>query len=96
MPKAYWIAHNDVEDEAGYKRYVAAANPVFERFGGRFIARGGRYETMDGTRRGRHVVIEFPDYAAAITCHNSPEYQAAAAIRHATSKGDLVIVEGLD
>jgi uncharacterized protein (DUF1330 family) len=40
------------------------------------------------------VVIEFPSYAAALACYDSPAYQAAKALRDPVSTGDLVIVEG--
>ena len=44
MPKGYWIARVDVRDPEGYKGYVAAAKPAFERFGAHFLARGGVHE----------------------------------------------------
>jgi uncharacterized protein (DUF1330 family) len=42
------------------------------------------------------VVIEFADYAAAVTCYKSPEYQANLKIRQANAITDLLIVEGYD
>lgn len=94
MPKAYWIAHVDVRDPDRYKDYVATARPAFERYGARFLARGGAYEAMEGTGRGRNVVIEFPSFEAARDCYNSPEYQEAKAIRQSVAEADMVIVEG--
>lgn len=96
MPKAYWIAHVDVRDAERYKDYVATAKPAFERFGAKFLARGGAYEAMEGEGRGRNVVIEFPSYAAARDCYNSPEYQAAKAIRQTVAEASMVIVEGYE
>lgn len=96
MPKAYWIAHVDVRDPDRYKDYVATAKPAFERYGARFLARGGAYEAMEGTGRGRNVVIEFPSFEAAKDCYNSPEYQEAKAIRQSVAEADMVIVEGQD
>ena len=43
MAKGYWIARVDVHDPEGYKDYVATAKPAFERFGAKFLARGGPY-----------------------------------------------------
>ncbi len=94
MPKGYWIAHNDVKDPEIYKQYLAKNAIAFEKYGGKFVVRGGKYETIQGNLRSRHVVVEFKDYETALACYHSPEYQEAAKIRLAASEGDLVIVEG--
>lgn len=96
MAKGYWIAHVEVGDPERYKDYVATAKPAFEKFGAKFLARGGAYEAMEGKGRGRNVVIEFPSMQAALDCYNSPEYQAAKAIRVSVSEGEMVIVEGYE
>ena len=46
--------------------------------------------------RSLHVVIEFPDYASALACYHSPEYQANKKIRDGHLVADFVIVEGYD
>lgn len=92
--KGYWIVHVTVTDTARYPEYVAADGPVIAHHGGRFLVRGGRYEAPEGGARERHVVIEFPTYAAALTCYHSAEYQAAARLRQAYAQSELVIVEG--
>ena len=56
---------------------------IFKKFGGRFVIRGGKFECKEGTSRTRNVVIEFPDYAAALACYNSPEYQDNIKLRPA-------------
>lgn len=96
MPKAYWIARVDVRDPERYKDYVATAKPAFEKHGARFLARGGDYEGMEGKARGRNVVIEFDSVETAKACYNSPEYQAAKAIRLECAEAEMVIVEGQD
>jgi uncharacterized protein (DUF1330 family) len=96
MPKGYWIAHVDVRDAERYKDYVATAKPAFEHYGARFLARGGAWQAMEGKGRGRNVVIEFPSMQAAIDCYNSPEYQAAKAIRVTVAESEMTIVEGYD
>lgn len=96
MPKAYWIAHVDVRDPERYKDYVATAKPAFERYGANFLARGGTYEAMEGKGRARNVVIEFPSLQAAKDCYNSPEYQAAKAIRVTVADAEMVVVEGYE
>lgn len=96
MAKAYWIAHVDVRDPEGYKDYVATAKPAFEKYGAKFLARGGPYEAMEGRGRGRNVVIEFPSFEAAKNCYNSQEYQAAKAIRQRHAEAEMIIVEGYE
>ncbi|MCC5970542.1 MAG: DUF1330 domain-containing protein [Pararhodobacter sp.] len=96
MPKAYWVAHVDVDDPDIYARYRAANAEAFARYGARFLVRGGPQTAMEGQSRARTVVIEFPDLQAATACFHSPEYQAAKAIRDPVSTADLVIVEGYE
>lgn len=96
MPKAYWIAHVEVRDPERYKDYVTTAKPAFERYGAKFLARGGQWEAMEGKGRARNVVIEFASMEDARACYNSPEYQAAKAIRVTVADAEMVIVEGWD
>lgn len=96
MAKGYWIGRIDVSSTEGYAPYAANNPAIFKKFGGRFVVRGGKFETPEGTSRSRNVVIEFPDYASALACYNSPEYQANIKIRQPHSAADLVIVEGYD
>ena len=96
MAKGYWIAHVDVDDPEAYKAYFAANEAPFAKYGARFLVRSGRSAQKEGALRGRHVVIEFKDYATALACYESPEYQRALAIRQRVSRGDLVIIEGYD
>ena len=94
MKKGYWIGHVDVSNPERYKDYISTATPAYERFGARFLIRGGAYEPVEGAARSRNVVIEFPSYQAAKDCYNSPEYVAARAIRQEVAIGELMIVEG--
>ena len=96
MPKGYWIAQVDVNSDEGYKPYAAANPAIFKKFGGRFIIRAGKSESMEGNARSRNVVIEFPDYASALACYRSPEYQANIKVRQPHSTADILIIEGYD
>ncbi|GLS31966.1 Uncharacterized conserved protein, DUF1330 family [Mesorhizobium albiziae] len=96
MPKGYWIARVDVRDPEGYKDYVTAAKPAFERFGAKFLARGGAHDKVEGPGRARNVIIEFPSLEVALDCYNSAEYQAAKAIRQKVADGEIVLVEGFE
>jgi uncharacterized protein (DUF1330 family) len=96
MAKGYWIARVDVSNDEGYKPYALANPAIFKKFGGRFVVRGGQFEAPEGKPRSRNVVIEFPDYAAALACYRSPEYQENLKIRLPHSVIDLLIIEGYD
>ena len=96
MAKAYWIAQVDVNDPEAYKAYVTGAAPAFQKFGAKFLARGGQFHAAEGKARSRNVVIEFPSYQAAVDCYNSTVYQDARAHRVPVSTADLVIVEGVE
>jgi uncharacterized protein (DUF1330 family) len=95
MSKGYWIVRVSVRDEARYPDYLAAARPAFERFGANFLVRGGAFAAMEGSARERNVVVEFKDRATALACYQSPEYQAARALRQKYAESDFVIVEGV-
>ncbi len=95
MPKGYWIAHVEVTDPDNYPKYIAANRAAFEKYGAKFVVRGGRYDAVEGIKGDRHVVIEFPSYEAALACYHSPEYQQALKLRLAYSDGQAVIVEGV-
>jgi uncharacterized protein (DUF1330 family)/uncharacterized protein YjiS (DUF1127 family) len=95
MSKAYWIVRVSVRDEAHYPEYLAAAKPAFDKFGARFIVRGGAFETMEGNARDRNVVVEFADRATATACYRSEEYDAAKTIRQACADADFIIIDGV-
>ena len=96
MRKAYWIGHVDVHDAAEYEAYRQANAAAFAKYGGTFIIRGGDQQLVEGQQRSHAVVIEFADLATARACYDSPEYQAAKALRLPCSLCDLVIVAGVE
>lgn len=96
MAKAYWIARVDIQNEEGYKPYMAANPAIFKKWGGKFVVRSGRFTGVEGQSRPRNVVIEFPDYDTALACYRSPEYQENMKIRQQNAITDLIIIEGYD
>ncbi|MBT3926739.1 MAG: DUF1330 domain-containing protein, partial [Rhodospirillaceae bacterium] len=76
--------------------YTAVTPATIEKYGGRFVIRGGAHETIEGDwNPGRVVMLEFDDMAAAKRWYNSPEYSEAREIRQRAATGSLLIVEGL-
>ena len=92
----YVIVDVEVRDPEGYKAYTDRVPATVAAYGGRFIVRGGAYETREGNWQPKRIVIlEFPDIAAARAWYDSPEYQAILPIRQAHSHCNfLTIVEG--
>jgi uncharacterized protein (DUF1330 family) len=95
LSKAYWIVRVSVRDEQRYPEYLAAAGPAFQKFGAKFVVRGGAFETMEGNARERNVVVEFRDRVTAFACYRSPEYQGARTIRQKYADADFIIIEGV-
>ena len=96
MP-AYWLARATITDPVAYKKYTDLVPGIIDKYKGTILARGGRYQVMEGPEDfQRFVVIEFPTLEQAVACFESPEYQEAAAFRRAG--GGVVenaIVEGI-
>lgn len=93
--RGYWMVRVTVKDPERYKDYVAANKAPLEKYGARFLVRGGAHEVVKGASRDRHVIIEFPSLEAAKDCFRSPEYQAALRIFETCAESDVVIVEGV-
>ena len=94
MAKGYWIGHITVKDPEAYELYKSANSVPFEKYGGRFIVRGGRFKCLAGQARERHVVIEFDSFDAALACYNSPEYREAQKYQASASENDIIVIEG--
>jgi uncharacterized protein (DUF1330 family) len=97
MP-AYWVARALINDPVQYKKYTDLVPAIIATHGGKVLARGGKYQIMEGPETfQRFVVIEFPTLAAGVACFQSPEYVAAAANRRGGAGiVENVIVEGGD
>ena len=96
MPKAYWIVNNQISDPDTYETYKAANAAPLSRHGGKFLVRAGRQQVAEGEMLPRSVVIEFPNYDAALACYDDPDYVEARNIRENAAEGSLIIVEGYD
>lgn len=93
--KAYVIVDVSITDKIQYEEYKKLAPAVVTAFGGRFLVRGGRTETLEGDwEPERMVVVEFPSLAKAHEWWNSDQYSKARAIRLRSAHTKMVIVEG--
>ena len=94
--KAYALVQVDVTNAQQYGEYTKLSPGIIEKFGGRFLARGGRTAALEGSpARGRVVVVEFPSFERAQEFYNSQEYQAAKKVRDGAATVQFVVVEGM-
>jgi uncharacterized protein (DUF1330 family) len=93
---AYVIANVDVIEPAGYQEYRALVGATVEKYGGRFLVRGGPHEIVEGDwRPSRVVVLEFPSMAVARRWYGSEEYRHPLALRLKSARSELIFVEGV-
>ena len=95
MP-AYLISQIEVHDPEGYEEYRKLVGASLAQYGGKFIARGGRIDVLEGTWNPKRVVIcEFDSLERARQWYESPEYRPAMAIRKKTSDASIIVVDGI-
>jgi len=95
MP-AYWVARAKINDPIEYKKYTDLVPAILAKYGGKVLARGGRFQVMEGPQKfTRFVVIEFPSFAQGVACFQSAEYNEAAAFRrNGAGEVETVMLDG--
>ena len=92
---AYIVARVDVRDWEAYREYMRHTPRVIQKFGGRFIARGGAMVTLEGPEETlRVVLIEFPSIEQAKAFYDSPEYARTRRLREGGGEAQFVAVDG--
>jgi uncharacterized protein (DUF1330 family) len=95
--KAYLVVLADITDPGRYAEYAKLSPGILAAHGGKYLARAGRMEALEGPPfSGRVVVAEFPSYEAARGFYTSPEYTKARALRAGAADARFVIVEGME
>ena len=95
MP-AYIIVEIEITDPVGYEEYKKRAAATVEQYGGKYVARGGACETLEGDwKPKRIVVLQFDNMEGAKAWFNSPEYIEPRKQRHRTANTRMILVEGL-
>jgi uncharacterized protein (DUF1330 family) len=95
MP-VFVIVDIDIHDPEGFAEYRAKVPATIEAHGGRYLARGGATEVLEGSwEPKRCVLLEFPDMASFRRWWTSPEYVELSKIRHRTTTGNLIVTQGL-
>ena len=91
---AYVLADIEVTDPVRYEDYKTLAAASVERYGGRYVVRGGQVAVLEGSwPTSRFVMLEFDHADSARRWYHSPEYQAAIAVRQQAANAKLVLVE---
>jgi len=97
MPYAYVVAQVDVKDPAAYEEYRAQVPATIAKFGGEYLARGGKVETLEGDPPlGRVVILRFASVEQAKAWYHSPDYAGPLAIRHRAAVSRSMLVEGVE
>jgi uncharacterized protein (DUF1330 family) len=95
MP-AYLIANIDVKDSAAYEEYKAKVPAIVAKYGGEYLARGGRFVILEGDWTPTRVaVLRFPDIESVQALYASAEYEPLKTLRQRVTKTDFVVVEGV-
>ncbi|MGI9388131.1 MAG: DUF1330 domain-containing protein [Methyloligellaceae bacterium] len=93
---AYVIAQIKINDFETFKKYQADVHATIEKYGGKYLVRGGDITPKEGGwTPERVVVLEFPDMATLNTWYDSDEYQSIIGFRTSAADGKLLFVEGV-
>jgi uncharacterized protein (DUF1330 family) len=93
---AFVVVQESIENEAVFAQYRAKAPATVEAYGGKFLARGGNLEVLEGELpHKRLVILEFPTRQDAIAWYNSPEYQEILPLRLSSSRGIFAVLDGM-
>lgn len=92
---AYVIFDIDIQDQALYDEYRALAPATVSSYGGRYLARGGRTQVLEGDwSPNRLVILEFESLERARQWLDSPEYTPVKALRYKAAHTNMVVIEG--
>lgn len=96
MPRAYYVAEFEPTVPGAIRPYSERVESTLKPFGGRFIARGGTLEALEGpAAKGVIVIIEFDNLERAQAWYRSPAYEALKPIRQRAGNSRVYITEGV-
>jgi uncharacterized protein (DUF1330 family) len=85
-----------VTDPAGFEEYKKPVPPTIAAFGGKYLARGGRTEMLEGGwDRERVVILEFPTLERAREWWASEAYRRPKEIRQQCATTRMIVVESM-
>ena len=93
---AYVVIEIIINNPEGYKEYKRLAPPTIAAYGGKYLARGGKAENLEGDwQPNRIVILQFESVEKAKQWLNSEEYQEAKSLRHMYATSNTIVVEGV-
>ncbi|WP_440641033.1 DUF1330 domain-containing protein [Bradyrhizobium sp. PUT101] len=92
---AYVISEVEVRDRAAMAAYRTLAAQTIAQYGGRYLARGGAAEVVEGGPPAKTIIVEFPSMARAREWYASAEYADALKLRQTALERRLLFVEGV-
>ncbi len=93
---AYVIVDIDVQDPTTYKEYIGLAPATVAAYGGKYLARAGRTEKLEGDWvPKRLVILQFDSLERAKQWLDSPEYTPVKRLRHQAATSNMVVIEGV-
>ncbi len=92
----YAVVNIQITDPARYTEYREKAPATIAHYGGKYLARGGKVEVLEGEwDPQRLVILEFESMERFHEWYNSPEYAPLKRLRGEASATEFVVVEGL-
>jgi len=96
MAKGYWFINVDVVDPVDFITYANANVTFIAERKARFLIAGGDFDHLEGIKRHRNVLVEWPSYEEALAAYRSPDYQRVVALRGDCAITDVAVVEGYE
>ncbi len=94
---AFLVSDVSVRDADAFQTYRTRAAASIMQHGGRYLARGGQIERLEGTWKPRNIIIvEFPSIEQARAWYRSPEYAFALEMRDKALSRNLILVDGIN
>ena len=95
LKSAYILLDTKINDPIAFEDYKAAAKPIVEKFGGKYLIRGGAFDIVEGEWPAeRTTVVEFENFEKAKEFYNSLEYNEAKNVRQKSADTDFILIEG--
>lgn len=92
----YVITEIEVTDPQGYEAYRSRVGKSLERYGAKFVVRGGNIETLEGNWNPKRLVMcTFDSMEQVHAWYKSDEYQELKRVRENTARMNMVAVEGV-
>ena len=94
---AYLVVDTDITKPELYDLYKQKAKPLVEKYGGEYLARGGKLSIKEDSLWSptRLVLVKFASAQQAETFYQSAEYQDVLKISGQSADRTVVILEGI-